>query len=48
MSGGGKSVSKGRMGGRIVQDVCAKDVEKMERDVQANIDRLEVSLLCFC
>ena len=43
MSGGGKSVSKGRMGGKIVQDVGTKDVEKMEKDVDAVVVQLQVS-----
>lgn len=42
MSGGGKSVSKGRMGGKIVQDVGAKDVDEMEKDVDAVVSKLEV------
>ena len=42
MSGGGKSVSKGRMGGKIVQDVGTKDVEKMEKDVDAVVVQLQV------
>ena len=42
MSGGGKSVSKGRMGGKIVQDVGPKDLEKAENDVEAAVVQLEV------
>ena len=47
MSGGGKSVSKGRMGGKIVQDVGPKDVEKAENEVEAAIVQLEVWYLIF-
>ena len=42
MSGGGKNVAKGRMGSRIQQDFSAKDMDTMEIDVKADIDRLEV------
>eukprot|EP00795_Rhopilema_esculentum_P016959 gene16959-8457_t len=41
MSGGGKSVSRGRMGGKIVQDVDARDVEKIEKNVEADVEKLE-------
>ena len=43
MSGGGKSVSRGRMGRKIVQDTSSKDIEKMEQSVEADVSKLEVS-----
>ena len=45
MSGGGKTVSRGRMGGKIVQDVDARDVEKIEKNVEADVEKLEVRFL---
>ena len=44
MSGGGKSVSKGRMGGKIVQDIVPKDVEKIEKNVESSVAQVEVCL----
>ena len=45
MSGGGKSISKGRMGGKIMQDIGPKDVEKIEKDTEVLIGQLQVCLL---
>lgn len=44
MSGGGTKPSKGRMGCRVTETVDPKTVEKLQRDLNVDLEKLEVEL----
>ena len=44
MSGGGNKPVQGRMGQYLVKEISHKEIEKLEKELQENIDRLEVCL----
>ena len=43
MSGGGTKVAQGRMGCKVMSDVSAKQVEKMESELEKLLEQLEVT-----
>lgn len=47
MSGGGSKPSKGRMGCRAVEKVDRKTVEKLQHDLEGDIETLEVGIRVF-
>lgn len=44
MSGGGNKPVQGRMGQCLVKEISHKEIEKLEKELQEDMDRLEVCL----
>ena len=48
MSGGGNKPVQGRMGQCLVKEISHKEIEKLEKELQEDMDRLEVCLREIC